>query len=245
MIEERKAYMRDVYSKYWITAREKIYGFLDYDKNLCHYINEHVSRGGSLLEVAIGTGFPFADFFQKWGYSVYGVDISRDLIEKCRQLNSNINCSVGDAEDLPYQDDLFECTYCFHSTWYFPNLNKVIDEMLRVTHSGGLVIFDIQNRNNKDINSAYRKRLSPDTGMKRVLRYTKNIAKVFLHYGMPVWHSFVHEVPTYPEVIYKHFRDRQVTNFQVMVKKEDESIEIRNELDKFKDFGRLVFLVRK
>lgn len=138
---DRKTYMRDVYSKGWITAREEIYGFLEYDKNLCKYICEHVNtNAGKLLEVAIGTGYPFGDFFQKAGYSVYGIDISPDLIDKCRQLNPNINCKVGDAEDLDYPDDFFDCVYCFHSTWYFPNLNKAIDEMLRVTRPGGGVL---------------------------------------------------------------------------------------------------------
>jgi len=33
----RKKYMRDIYSQYWITAREKIYGFTQYDKNLIKY----------------------------------------------------------------------------------------------------------------------------------------------------------------------------------------------------------------
>lgn len=132
---DRKTYMREVYSKSWISAREEIYGFLEYDKNLCNYICKHVPEAGKLLEVAIGTGYPFADFFQKAEYSVQGIDISPKLIEKCRQLYPKINCKVGDAEDLDYPDDFFDCVYCFHSTWYFPNLNKAIDEMLRVTRS--------------------------------------------------------------------------------------------------------------
>lgn len=242
---DRKTYMRDVYYKYWITAREKIYGFLEYDKNLCNYICEHVPNTGKLLEVAVGNGYLFGDFFQKAGYSIYGIDISPDLIEKCRQLNPNINCRVGDAEDLDYPDNYFDCTYCFHSTWYFPNLNRAIDEMLRVTRPGGLVIFDIQNRNNREIDSSYRRRLIENTGMRRIVRYAKNIAKIVLRRGAPIWHSVVYEVPTYPESIYKHFKERQITNFQVMVRKEDESIETRNELGSFRDFGRLVFIVRK
>lgn len=208
LIMDRKTYTKNVYSKYWITAREKIYGFMEYDKNLCNYVCGRIPKGKKVLEVAVGTGYPFADIFQKLGYIVYGIDISPELIDKCRQTNPLIDCKVGDAEYLDYPDDQFDCTYCFHSTWYFPDLTKAIDEMLRVTHPGGLIIFDIQNRNNKDINRAYRKRLSPDTGMKRIFRYTKNIAKVFLHRGTPVWYSFVYEVPTYPGVIYKHFRDR-------------------------------------
>ena len=31
---DRKTYMKNIYSKYWIYAREREYGFLEYDKNL-------------------------------------------------------------------------------------------------------------------------------------------------------------------------------------------------------------------
>lgn len=243
---DRKTYIRDVYSKYWITAREKIYGFTEYDKNLCNYLCEYVPNGGKVLEVAIGTGYPFGDFFQKAGYLTYGIDISPALIEKCQQINPNIKSKVGDAEDLDYLDNYFDCTYCFHSTWYFPDLNKAIDEMLRVTRPGGLVMFDIQNRNNKEIDSCYQKQLSESKGLRRIIRYGKNIvARVILHHGTPIWCSVIHEVPTYPESIYRHLKDRQVTNFKVMVEKNDESIEVKDGYDSFKDYGRLVFVVRK
>ena len=62
---DRKTYMKNIYSKYWIDARERKYGFLEYDKNLCHYICKNVSKKKNILDVAIGTGFPFGDFFSK------------------------------------------------------------------------------------------------------------------------------------------------------------------------------------
>jgi ubiquinone/menaquinone biosynthesis C-methylase UbiE len=242
---DRKTYMRDIYSKYWINAREEIYGFTQYDKNLCSYICENVPKGENILEVAIGTGFPFGDFFQEAGYQVHGVDISPILIEKCRELNAKINCKVGDSEDLDYQDEYFYCTYCFHSTWYFPNLCKAIDEIVRVTIPGGMIIFDIQNRNNKEIDTAYRKNLTRGKGMRRLLGYGKSIAKIALRRGIPVWHNVTHEVPTYPETIYQHFETTQNVNFQVMLKNEDESLESRNAISSFRDFARLVFVVKK
>ena len=237
--------MRDVYSKYWITARERIYGFSDYDKNLCHYISEHLPPGSRLLEVALGTGYPFADFFQKTGFRVYGLDISPDLITKCRRLNPNIECQIGDAENLDYPDDFFDGTYCFHSTWYFPNLNRAIDEMMRVTRPGGLVLFDIQNRNHEMIERDYRRLQFIKTGRGRAFSFAKNIAKVILRRGIANWHCIVYEVPTNPKNIYEHFEERQIRNFQVMVRTANGSIEARNEIGPFRDFPRLVFVVRK
>ena len=174
---DRKQYMKEIYPKYWISAREKLYGFSEYDKSLCCYIAERVRAGEKGLEVAIGTGYPIADFLQKAGYSVCGIDISSDLIEKCRGTNPAIGCVIGDVEDLPFPDGHFGYTYCFHSTWYFPDLAKAIDEMLRVTRSPGLVIFDIQNRNAKNIAMAYRRRLRASSRTGRMLKYTKNVIK--------------------------------------------------------------------
>lgn len=137
---DRKTYVRDVYSQFWITAREKCsfsHGYLEYEKNLCNYICEHVPKGGKLLGVAIGMGYPFEDFLQRKGYSVCGIDIAPCLIEKCRQLYPKIDCKVGDAEDIDFSDDHFDCVYCFSGSFLIPNLNKAIDEMLRVTRRGG------------------------------------------------------------------------------------------------------------
>ncbi len=117
---DRKTYIKEVYSKYWIDAREKKYGFLDYDKNLCSLLINLVDdvRGKKFLEVAIGTGYPFAFYFDSVGAEVFGIDISPDLVAKCQNAYPNVRCEVGDAEKLPYQD-MFDIVYCFHSSWYF------------------------------------------------------------------------------------------------------------------------------
>lgn len=198
------------------------------------------SRGGQkLLDVAVGTGFPFGDFFTKHGYTVYGIDIAPNLINKCKSLYPSINCMVGDVEDMNYPDNFFNLAYCFHSTWYFPNLTKAIDEMLRVTVPGGFVIFDIQNRNNDKINSGYLKRL-PDP---IVLRLGKNIIKLIVRRDNLVWNPIVHEVPTYPETIYKYISQKGVKEYDIMVKKEDESLEKKFERKSFEEFPRMIFSV--
>jgi len=238
--------MRDVYSRYWSSAREEIYGFSEYDKSLVNFVAGEVVKGGKILEVAIGTGYPFGDFFQKAGYSVYGVDISPALIEKCRLLNPEICCKVGDAEDLDFPDNGFDCTYCFHATWYFPNLGKAIDEMIRVTKPGGLVVFDIQNRNNWEIAAALRKQqFMNNTILGRSLSFGKMVIKHAIGRGKPSLHFVLYEVPSYPEEIYNHLRETEASDIQVMVRKEDDSIERVAKRDSLKEFARVVFAARK
>ena len=82
---DRKEFMRSVYSDYWLGARDSIYGFMPYDRWLCNQLTGAVAASGTLVEVAIGTGYPVADFLAKAGYAVHGVDISPDLVQRCRE----------------------------------------------------------------------------------------------------------------------------------------------------------------
>ena len=243
---DRKTYMKEAYSKYWIDAREKRYGFLEYDKNLCSLICEHIPKGSKLLEVAIGTGYPFADFFQRMEYSLYGIDISPTLIEKVHKLYPSINAKVGDAENIEYPDDFFDCTYCFHSTWYFPDLEKAIGEMIKVTRPGGLIIFDIQNHCNKEIGTAYRKNVKETIGIRRIKRHVKNMVKIILCKCIPDWNFVVYEVPAYPEDICKYLLDSYSNcTFQVFIVKKNKIVEARERHSSFYQYGRLVYILWK
>ena len=95
--------------------------------------------------------------------------------------------------------------------------------------------------------SVYRKCLAQNIGVGRIDRYAKNIVKIFLRKGFPNWdwNAVVHEVPTYPASIYDHFKENNISNFSVMVKKANGSIEEINEFSSCKNFDRLVFIVRK
>ena len=210
-------------------------------------MEKHLSDGDTLLEVAIGTGYPFADYFSKKGYTVYGVDISPELIEKCKKLYPNIKSKVGDAEDLEYPDNFFDGTYCFDSTWYFPNLKMAIDNMLQVTKPGGSVIFDIQNRNKKEIEKAYKRRLNDTTGIGIVKTYIKNIAKLILRRGTPDWHLIIHETPTLPEDVCQYLKDLGFPYvFHILVRKQDDSLEMEDSSDpSFLQYDRLIFHVLK
>ena len=244
---DRKTYMKNIYSKYWIYAREKVYGFSRYDKNLCSYICKNISKKSNILEVAIGTGYPFGNYFEINDYKVYGVDIAPILVEKCKKKYPSINCKVGDAENLEYTDNFFDCTYCFHSTSYFSNLNKVIDEMIRVTIPNGMIIFDIQNKNNEEVNQNYNKMLlAKKNGLKKLFRYAKNILKIILRKGVPDWTNVVHEVPTCPENVNKYLEKKGIRDYKILVTltKDDDLVD-SNKIDSFKKNKKIIFILRK
>lgn len=232
MADERKAYMRDVYSRYWLTARETKYGFLPYDKNLCKFVCRAVPKGSTMLEVAMGTGYPFADFFQRIGYHVSGIDISERLIEKSRMVNPNIVAKVCEAENLLFPDNQFDCTYCFHSTWYFSDLFKAIDEMIRVTKPNGLVVFDIQNLRNKRI----AERFERSRRKKKTL-----IFKLYYWARFRVWihHDVVYETPIEPRRVYEHL----AFPFSVLTVDPADELHIGMPPSDFPEYQRLVIVV--
>jgi SAM-dependent methyltransferase len=241
---ERKKYMAEVYSHYWISRRRDL-GFLKYDMNLCRFIESLVAPSSRLLEVAIGTGYPFADYLQKRGYVESGVDIAPVLIDECRKMNPAIDGRVGDAENLPFADDVFDGTYCFHSTWYFPDLRRALGEMVRVTRPSGLIIFDIQNRHEASIAKAYRKIQFEQSLIGTPYRFSKNIAKIILRRGVPDWHHCVEAEPSDPEMVHRLLTDLNVSDIKVKAKTDSDSLLPLPGIGPYPNFYKLIFVVKK
>lgn len=245
-VKNRTEYMEKIHYIMWLKDLDPTTGVItNYVKNLCNYIKERVPPGEKVLDVAICKGYPFASFFDEAGYSVYGVDISKELIEECRKRYKNIQCKVGDASNLDFPDNFFYAVYCFNSTWYFSDLLKSIDEMIRVTKPGGFVIFDIQNRNNHQINREYQKALFETKPIGKAIRIIKNIIKVILCRKFIDWNFIVYVTPIYPEVIYEHIKTKYGYDFNVMIRKKDDSLERVASPGSFEEFGRLIFVVEK
>ena len=246
----RKKYMRDVYSKTWSKTRKK-YGVGQYDKDLIYELSRTLNDG-KILEVAIGDGFPYAHRFDKMGYEVFGIDIAPNLVNLVKKELPNIKVQVGDAEDLKFPESFFDGVYCFRSSWYFPNLTKSIDEMLRVVKKHGVVMFDIQNMNHpihhKSVINQEKKRNDPLIKIIMV-RYVKNFIKTILRpiiYYPLDWSLNRHvivEIATDPQVVKSYLKRRDdvkyhlygvVWNDPITLKKIDETGE-------HKEFDRLVY----
>jgi ubiquinone/menaquinone biosynthesis C-methylase UbiE len=241
---KRKEYIKNIYSKYWISAREKIYGFSLYDKNLIALIQEKI-EGGKLLDVAIGTGYPFASTLRRTN-KIYGIDIAANLVEKCSELYPDINSIVGDCEDLPYQDGFFDLVYSFHSTWYFPDLIKAISEMMRVTTPNGFVVFDIQNSENKINSKSHSKRVRKYKYrfFYYPLHLIKQIVKMIIGRTDISWQISLHETPTNPQILTSYFKDKGI-KYDVWIKNEDESLSLIKNDELLKSVSRLIFLISK
>jgi len=206
-MEDRLKWQKEKYSRFWIN-RVKKYGFDAYCQGLCEMVES--KKPGSVYELGIGTGWPFAiNFFQK-GIQVTGSDISDILINEINSNYPEIRTSVGSYEELNLGEEKFDVVYCFRSTWYFEDIFKALDVMFDMTKSGGSVIFDIMNKDAVFLKTILKHRL--------LLPYTfaKNITKKILNklfsknYLMQnLWD--IHEIPVSALSIEVYLNKRGVT----------------------------------
>ena len=98
--------------------------------------------GMQVLDVATGTGnlaIPAA----KTGADVTGIDIAPNLIEQAtaRAAAEGVEAifEVGDAEDLPYEDNTFDVVMTMFGAMFAPRPHVTASELKRVCKSGGLI----------------------------------------------------------------------------------------------------------
>lgn len=101
----------------------------------------NLSEGSLVLEVGCGTGFTTYEIVRRVGESnVVAVDLTPEQMIKAVERFGNTNFVLGDAENLPFKDNTFDAAISAGSIEYWPNPQKGVSEMARVTKSGGRVV---------------------------------------------------------------------------------------------------------
>jgi demethylmenaquinone methyltransferase/2-methoxy-6-polyprenyl-1,4-benzoquinol methylase len=102
-----------------------------------------------ILDVATGTGDFAIEALKTNAKKVIGVDISEGMLgvgkQKIKKLNltAKIDLQVADAEHLPFADNYFDAITVGFGVRNFENLEKGLQDMLRVLKPGGdLVIIE-------------------------------------------------------------------------------------------------------
>lgn len=101
----------------------------------------NINSDSFVLEVGCGTGFTTEEIARRTGEDkVVAVDLTPEQMIKARAKLGNVNYFLGDAENLPFKDNSFDAAISAGSIEYWPNPQKGIEEMTRVTRSGGKVV---------------------------------------------------------------------------------------------------------
>lgn len=97
--------------------------------------------GASVLDIPLGTG-RFLPLYLNGGRTVYGIDISADMLRHAREKSSpgagHVFMVLGEAEHIPLPDKSIDYAVCIRLlNWVTePVFKEVVKELLRVTRKG-------------------------------------------------------------------------------------------------------------
>jgi ubiquinone/menaquinone biosynthesis C-methylase UbiE len=102
----------------------------------------------SILDIPCGTG-RFYSFLSRKGYSIFGADISHEMMMVSKNKNRSYSNHHGyvqcDAEHIPFRDDSIDCILSIRFMFHLPPdvRKRVLSEMYRIT--GRWVIVDFRH----------------------------------------------------------------------------------------------------
>jgi arsenite methyltransferase len=105
----------------------------------------HISKESYVLDVGCGVGATPCYIAEKVGCRLMGVDILQKMIERSiersgrHKLTQQVDFRQADAQDLPFEDNLFDAVITESVTAFPEDKQKAVDEYARVTKPGGYV----------------------------------------------------------------------------------------------------------
>jgi arsenite methyltransferase len=105
----------------------------------------HIHTDSYVLDVGCGVGVTSCYLAKRHNCRVVGVDISERMVERSRErakrgkLSDRVEFKVADAQDLPFEDNLFDAVITESVTAFPEDKQKAVNEYARVTKLGGFV----------------------------------------------------------------------------------------------------------
>jgi SAM-dependent methyltransferase len=91
-----------------------------------------------MLEVGCGWGDFSARVAAELGVAVLAIDISPRMVELARERG--VDARVGDVQELPFEDGVFECVAANWMLYHVPDLDRGLAELARVLTPGGRLV---------------------------------------------------------------------------------------------------------
>lgn len=106
-------------------------------------------HGESVLDLGCGGGF-MAEALAQRGANVIGVDPVEAAVAAARahagEAGLAIDYRVGSGEAIPLADGSIDCVVCVDVLEHVADIDRVLDEIVRVLKPNGLFLFDTINR---------------------------------------------------------------------------------------------------
>jgi SAM-dependent methyltransferase len=93
-----------------------------------------------ILSVGCGTGALLQELVQTESARVIGLDINQAFLKLCAVHAPQADLVLGDGLRLPFKDGSYDLSLCHYLLLWVLDPQTIIDEMRRVTRSGGAVL---------------------------------------------------------------------------------------------------------
>lgn len=107
---------------------------------IIQFADFEASRNKIVLEIGVGLGADH-QIFAESGANLYGIDLTERAINNTKNrlnlFNLKSNLSVGDAENLSFDDNFFDLVYSWGVIHHSPNTENAVDEIYRVLKTDG------------------------------------------------------------------------------------------------------------
>lgn len=113
-------------------------------KFFSEYLKKNQLRVGTLLDMGCGYGRD-SWYFKQGGLEVEGIDFAEEGIKIAQEQYQDIKFRVGDVQNLPYDDNMFDYCFCNYVIHWFneEERKRTIEEAYRIVKEKGTVAFAI------------------------------------------------------------------------------------------------------
>jgi ubiquinone/menaquinone biosynthesis C-methylase UbiE len=148
-------------TNYFVKNHSDLDGWTSYDISLDQYSQSLVDlldlkKDDLVLDDGCGNG-RFSMAMALGGTRVVALDVNKFILKAATKwsrqmkLSNCLDLVLGDIQNLPFKEGIFDRLLCAHNLWYVSNYQVAVSEMFRTLKSGGKVVVDHLNILNRRI----------------------------------------------------------------------------------------------
>jgi ubiquinone/menaquinone biosynthesis C-methylase UbiE len=123
----------------------------EFDKKFFNNFAKYFDSNSLVCDVGCGPCGHVADYLQKKGINVIGIDISDKCIEIAQSHHPSIHFETGDISNLKFSEDYLDGIIAYYSIIDTPKIyvSRIIKEFNRVLRKGGLLALVVKEGNSE------------------------------------------------------------------------------------------------
>lgn len=106
---------------------------------------EMIHKNTSILDVGCGIGNNLFALYANGFKNTVGLDFERQLAEYARGMVPEARLVVGNAEQIPFKGQAFDCVMCYDLLEHVLKPEKVLDNISRVLKEKGILYMSVAN----------------------------------------------------------------------------------------------------